>query len=224
MDLRQRHLRPLSTALRREPAEGTVATADAATCGVVSIKALLHGQASHAESKPGLLIAIACALGSAPAGAVVETCESASANYVTAVINSARYCLTQLAPRGRSCASRNRTPNLKAARVNLRCAPGTVERLACSARLAIIADRLSLRQLGRHRLHAPLHQRRLRQRRHRSRASSATTATSSTATAAPPPVSSRATAVATSAPASCRSPAPPSQPCALPAASAHRCS
>ncbi len=87
-----------------------------------------------------LFIVTVSVLSSVPARAVIETCESASANYVTAVISGARYCLTTLAPHGRSCASRNRLPNTKATRVNLRCALGTVDRLACSARLAIIAS------------------------------------------------------------------------------------
>jgi cysteine-rich repeat protein len=94
-----------------------------------------------------VLLAATCAAGTASARAV-DTCESVSAGYVTAVITGARSCLTLLAPRGRSCASRNRTPNLMATRVNLRCAPGTVERLACSARQAIMATGLPYQSLS----------------------------------------------------------------------------
>ena len=88
------------------------------------------------------VVVIASVSMAGPARGAIETCEGTSANYVTAVINSARYCLLTLAPHGRSCASRNRTPNLKAARVNVRCPSGTVARLACSARQAIIATGL----------------------------------------------------------------------------------
>jgi cysteine-rich repeat protein len=88
-----------------------------------------------------LLIVAVCAAGGTPARAV-ETCEGASANYIRAVIGSARSCLTRLAPQGRSCAARNRAPNGKAARVDKWCPAGTVARLACSARLAIIATGL----------------------------------------------------------------------------------
>jgi cysteine-rich repeat protein len=58
---------------------------------------------------------------------------------LTATIGAAQYCLTRLAPHGRSCVRRNRLPDLRAARVNALCLPGTVARLTCTARQSIIA-------------------------------------------------------------------------------------
>jgi cysteine-rich repeat protein len=96
---------------------------------------------------PWLSIVVVCVIGSTAAGAV-ETCESASAKYETVVLSNAQYCLTYLAPRGRSCASRNRVPNSVAARVTARCPSGTLQRLVCTARLAISSAGLAYDSLS----------------------------------------------------------------------------
>ncbi|MFQ5666965.1 MAG: PQQ-dependent sugar dehydrogenase [Candidatus Binatia bacterium] len=74
-------------------------------------------------------------------GAVAHAsaCDDLSAHYVASVISGARRCLTRLVPVGRSCVSRNRTLDGRAARVSAHCPRGTVARLACAARQAILA-------------------------------------------------------------------------------------
>jgi cysteine-rich repeat protein len=71
-----------------------------------------------------------------------DTCESASAKFLTAVITAARSCLTLRLPRGRTCTSSNRSPTLRAMRVTALCPAGTTDRLACSARQGILATGL----------------------------------------------------------------------------------
>ncbi len=76
-----------------------------------------------------------------PSGAsgAAESCESLSARYVSAVVLAARTCIERNLPRGRPCLTNNRTPNLTAKKVNAACPTGTVDRLACTARQAIVA-------------------------------------------------------------------------------------
>jgi len=99
------------------------------------------------RSLRGLLVTVAL-LTAGQSRLEATTCEGASADYVTSVINSARYCLTRLAPFGRSCKSRNRTPTLRANKVNNLCVAGTVSRLACTARQAILASGLAYDSLA----------------------------------------------------------------------------
>jgi cysteine-rich repeat protein len=89
-----------------------------------------------------LVLAIKLA-GAAPAAAAITTCESASADYISSVITSARVCLQRLVPIGRACTSRNRAPDRRANKVNTLCPSGTVARLACTAREAIVSAGLS---------------------------------------------------------------------------------
>ncbi|MCX8072877.1 MAG: PQQ-dependent sugar dehydrogenase [Candidatus Binatia bacterium] len=82
-----------------------------------------------------LLLSLAALPGRALA---VETCASASAKYVSAVILAARNCLVRQLPQGRSCTPNNRIPNLRAQRVQSFCPSDTVARLACTARQALL--------------------------------------------------------------------------------------
>ena len=94
-----------------------------------------------------IVVVAVCVASGAPARGV-ETCESASVTYINTVITGARYCLTRLAPNGRSCISRNRAPDLKAVHVTALCPPGTVGRLACTARQVLIATGSQYDSLG----------------------------------------------------------------------------
>ncbi|GIW43336.1 MAG: hypothetical protein KatS3mg077_0618 [Candidatus Binatia bacterium] len=80
------------------------------------------------------------------AGAV-ETCPSASARYVSAVVLAARNCLVRQLPSGRNCSPNNRIPNLRAQRVQTYCPANTLPRLACTARQALLSAGLPYESL-----------------------------------------------------------------------------
>ncbi|MCK6554367.1 PQQ-dependent sugar dehydrogenase [Candidatus Binatia bacterium] len=85
-----------------------------------------------------VLVALGIALPVLPAGAA-ETCERAGASFLVSIIGAARTCLTKDVPAGRSCTRRNRGMERRAELVTSLCASGTVERLTCTARQAILA-------------------------------------------------------------------------------------
>ncbi len=85
-------------------------------------------------------LVLAAALGVGVAGRTEAfTCEGASVDYTTSVIQNARYCLTRQVPRNLSCMRTNRRPNTRGARVDALCPAGSKDRLACTARQAILA-------------------------------------------------------------------------------------
>lgn len=77
----------------------------------------------------------------------VESCESSAARYVSAVITSARKCLTRQLPRGLRCDRLNRALDRLAGNVQGACSAGTSLRLACAARQAISASGLAYSSL-----------------------------------------------------------------------------
>jgi cysteine-rich repeat protein len=80
-----------------------------------------------------LLLGVACPVTAA------ETCETASANFVTKLITAAKTCLVNKLPRGRACTTLNRALDRRAGLVNQLCSAGDVDRLACTGRQAILA-------------------------------------------------------------------------------------
>lgn len=78
----------------------------------------------------------------------VETCASASAKYVSAVILAARNCLVRQLPQGRDCTPNNRIPNLRAARVQSFCPGDALPRLVCTARQALLPTGLPYTSLA----------------------------------------------------------------------------
>jgi cysteine-rich repeat protein len=85
------------------------------------------------------LATAALLLGSVTHARATETCPSASANFLTKVVNAAKVCVIKRVPAGRSCSNLNRVLDRRASTVNSLCLAGDVDRLSCSARLAIIA-------------------------------------------------------------------------------------
>ena len=82
------------------------------------------------------------------ASRAVETCASASAKYVAAVVLAARNCLVRQLPQGRSCVTNNRIPNLRAQRVQAFCPTGTLASLTCTARQALLSTGLPYASLA----------------------------------------------------------------------------
>ncbi len=78
----------------------------------------------------------------------VETCASASAKYLSAVILAARNCLVRQLPQGKSCDPNNRIPNLRAQRVQSFCPNDTLQRLVCTARQALLPTGLPYASLA----------------------------------------------------------------------------
>jgi len=135
--------------LARTAPESGGRTTDTKVCFVPAVNA---GKLDHNSSVGGFMRAFpwaALAVLAVPvASRAVETCASASAKYVAAVVLAARNCLVRQLPQGRSCVTNNRIPNLRAQRVQAFCPTGTLASLTCTARQALLSTGLPYASLA----------------------------------------------------------------------------